>query len=47
MKLYWRVKRNGKWTWVAATTENTQVRGWCSTEVAETLDDMQYLEEEK
>lgn len=22
-KLYWRIKRNGKWTWVAATPENT------------------------
>lgn len=23
VKLYWRVKRNGKWTWVAATHDNT------------------------
>lgn len=22
-KLYWRVKINGKWTWVAATDDNT------------------------
>jgi len=22
-KLYWRVKRNGKWTWLAATDRNT------------------------
>jgi len=22
-KLYWRVKRNGKWTWLAATEDNT------------------------
>ena len=22
-KLYWRVKRDGKWTWVAATMANT------------------------
>ena len=22
-KLYWRIKRNGKWTWVAATPANT------------------------
>ncbi len=22
-KLYWRVKRDGKWTWVAATDSNT------------------------
>lgn len=22
-KLYWRVKRDGKWTWVAATERNT------------------------
>jgi hypothetical protein len=22
-KLYWRIKRDGKWTWVAATPENT------------------------
>ena len=21
MKLYWRVKRNGKWTWTAATVK--------------------------
>lgn len=25
-KLYWRIKRNGKWTWVAASNENTM---WC------------------
>jgi len=24
-KLYWRVKRNGKWTWVAATYKNTDI----------------------
>ena len=23
-KLYWRVKRDGKWTWIAATERNTQ-----------------------
>lgn len=23
-KLYWRVKRDGKWTWIAATGENTR-----------------------
>ena len=23
-KLYWRIKRDGKWTWVAATPENTK-----------------------
>jgi hypothetical protein len=22
-KLYWRIKKNGKWTWVAATLDNT------------------------
>ena len=22
-KLYWRIKRDGKWTWVAATSTNT------------------------
>ena len=22
-KLYWRVKRDGKWTWIAATDSNT------------------------
>lgn len=22
-KLYWRIKRNGKWTWVAFTPENS------------------------
>ena len=24
-KLYWRIKRDGKWTWVAATSENTEM----------------------
>lgn len=24
-KLYWRVKRNGKWTWVAFTKDNSNV----------------------
>ena len=23
-KLYWRIKRDGKWTWTAATPENTK-----------------------
>jgi len=23
-KLYWRVKRNGKWTWKATTKDNTK-----------------------
>ncbi len=22
-KLYWRVKRDGKWTWIAASDDNT------------------------
>lgn len=26
-KLYWRIKRDGKWTWIAATPENTS---WCT-----------------
>ena len=26
-KLYWRVKKNGKWTWVAATEGNTGLMG--------------------
>ena len=26
-KLYWRIKRNGSWTWVAATPENTHYLG--------------------
>jgi len=37
-KLYWRIKRNGKWTWVAASNDNTL---WC-------LDDLllsEYLDE--
>ncbi len=25
-KLYWRIKQAGKWTWVAATLENTIYR---------------------
>jgi len=24
-KLYWRVKKNGKWTWVASTIKNTDM----------------------
>jgi len=23
-KLYWRIKRDGKWTWIAATSDNTR-----------------------
>jgi hypothetical protein len=23
-KLYWRIKRDGKWTWAASTPENTK-----------------------
>jgi len=26
-KLYWRVKRDGKWTWIAATDSNTMEDG--------------------
>jgi len=26
-KLYWRIKKNGKWTWVAATMDNTGLMG--------------------
>ncbi len=26
-KLYWRVKKNDKWTWVAATADNTGLMG--------------------
>ncbi len=26
-KLYWRIKRNGKWTWEAATPDNTKYEG--------------------
>ena len=39
-KLYWRVKRNERWTWVAATNENTM---WCLSNP----EDSEYLEEEE
>ncbi len=26
-KLYWRVKRDGKWTWVPAMKQNTVLKG--------------------
>ncbi len=33
-KLYWRVKKNGKWTWVAATADNTGLMGEYDPEYA-------------
>ncbi len=39
-KLYWRVKRDGKWTWVAATLSNT-VPGFGDPS------DLKYLKEEE
>ena len=27
-KLYWRIKKNQKWTWVAATADNTDTWPW-------------------
>ena len=40
-KLYWRVKRDGKWTWVAATMDNTGLMGQCDPQYA------CYVEEEE
>jgi len=37
-KLYWRVKREGKWTWVATTMANT-IPGYGDP------DDLEYQEE--
>jgi hypothetical protein len=33
-RLYWRIKRNGKWTWVAATSKNTGAMGFYDPEYA-------------
>jgi len=32
-KLYWRVKRDGKWTWIAATSDNTSCHCHCGKNV--------------
>ncbi len=40
-KLYWRIKKNGKWTWVAATISNTGLMGQYDPLLAV------YLEEEE
>ena len=37
-KLYWRVKRDGKWTWISARADNTDGL-W--------FDELQYVEEEE
>jgi hypothetical protein len=39
-KLYWRVKRDGKWTWLAATDRNTMFD-------CDEIDDVYYREEEE
>ena len=39
-KLYWRVKRDGKWTWVATTMANT-IPGYGNP------GDLEYQEEKK
>jgi len=46
-KLYWRVKRDGKWTWLSATADNIEWPGSCRTEISEILDEFRYLEEEE
>jgi len=33
-KLYWRIKKNGNWTWVAATCVNTGLMGQYDPELA-------------
>lgn len=40
-KLYWRIKKNEKWTWVAATEANTDT--WNSSNPQ----DADYLQEEE
>jgi len=42
-KLYWRVKRDGKWTWVAATDSNTME----DDETMELVSALFYVEEEE
>jgi len=38
-KLYWRVKRDEKWTWVAATMDNTDMyRNSCDPQKVEYID---------
>lgn len=41
MKLYWRIKKNGKWTWRAATTrtQHLNVRGQAQSVKMVTVDD--------
>ncbi len=38
-KLYWRIKKEGKWTWVAATADNTALMGEYDPEYAAFIDD--------
>ncbi len=38
-KLYWRIKKEGKWTWVAATADNTALMGEYDPEYAAYIDD--------
>ncbi len=40
-KLYWRVKKKNRWTWVAATVSNTGLMGQYDPQLAA------YLEEEE
>jgi hypothetical protein len=42
-KLYWRVKKNGKWNWVAACDTNTIE----DDETIELIDSLRYVEEEE
>ena len=45
MKLYWRIKRNGKWTWVAATESNTREDD--DEEMMELITALRYVGEEE
>ena len=38
-KLYWRVKRDGKWTWVPADMDNTALMGGYDPQYAAYVDD--------
>lgn len=43
-KLYWRVKREGKWTWVAASVVHQQ---WTADELTVYIDNVPGKEEEE
>lgn len=38
-RLYWRIKKNGKWTWKKATADNSGLLGQYDPELAVYLDE--------